>query len=201
MARDLTRSQGEGQTPIEDLSGLLLDIKTQKELNDAESKNNSAAHAKYLLFMKPSSKFNPFTYPALLEIHKDMFGEVWSWAGTKRVSEKNLGVPVHQIGSEIQRLLFDFHQWEEKKMPPFEVAARLHHRLVQIHPFENGNGRWARLAANIYLHRKGWPVIEWPKDQKFVKEIFKPKYLSALKDADRGDYKPLTRLHQESSDR
>lgn len=197
MAKNLMRPQGEGETPINDLSGLLIDVKEQKELNTAESANNSKAHAKYLLFTKPTSQKNLFTHESLFQIHKDMFGEVWSWAGEMRKTEKNLGASPAKIGSEIDRFLYDLHQWEKSGVELFEIAIRMHHRLVQIHPFENGNGRWARLAANIYLHQKKLSIIHWPSDEKIIKETFKPKYLAALKKADQGDYKDLIALHRE----
>ena len=200
MAKNLVRPREEGEHPIDDLSGLVIDVKSRKELNIAESANNSKAHAHYLLFMKPTSRRNLFTHESLFQIHKDMFGEVWSWAGEKRKTEKNLGTPPARIGSEVDRFLHDLHQWEKSGMEAFEIVVRTHHRLVQIHPFENGNGRWARLAANIYLHRKKLPVIQWPSDEKLIKEVFKPRYLAALKKADHGNYDELLALHREYCD-
>lgn len=197
MAENLIGPQGAGQTPIDDLSGLLVDIKTRQELNDLEAENNNKAYSKYLLFMKPDSKLNPFTYESFIQIHKDMFGEVWDWAGEKRKTEKNLGVPPARIGSEIHRFLYDFNKWNEEGMSSSEIAARIHQRLAHIHPFENGNGRWARLVTNIYLHRKGISLIKWPADQDFIRKVFKQKYLSALKTADNGDYGLLSKIHAE----
>ena len=195
MAKDLSRQRGEGQTPLDDLSGLRADITTRGELDALEFKNNLKAYQKYLLKPLPPSKL--FTHHGLLQIHREMFGEVWSWAGQKRKSEKNLGPSPAKIGFEINRLLFDLRQWEKVKREPMEVASRIHHRLVWIHPFENGNGRWARMAANLYLHGKGLPIVQWPTDQEFVRKVFKPAYLSALKAADGGDDRPLLKLHQE----
>ncbi|MBI4358606.1 MAG: mobile mystery protein B [Candidatus Omnitrophica bacterium] len=197
MAKNLTGPRGEGETPVDDLSGLLIDIKDRNDLDIAESANNSKAHAKYLLFMKSTSRRDLFTHESLFQIHKDMFGEVWSWAGMKRKTGKNLGVPPVKIGSEIDRFLHDLYQWEKNRTEPFEIAVRMHHRLVQIHPFENGNGRWARLVANVYLHQKKLHIIQWPSDEKLIREIFKPRYLAALRKADRGKYHDLLTLHQE----
>lgn len=199
MAKNLIGPLGSGETPIDDLSGLIIEIKDRKELNIAESANNSKAHAQYLLFMKQTSQRNLFTHESLFEIHKDMFGEVWLWAGKQRKTEKNLGSPAVKIGSEIDRFLYDFHQWEKAGMDVFEIGVRIHHRLVQIHPFENGNGRWARLVANIYLHRKKLSIIHWPSDEKLIKEEFKPKYLAALKKADQGKYEELLAVHRKYS--
>lgn len=195
MAKNLTPSKGEGETPLDDLSGLKADITKRGELDTLEFQNNLKAYQKY--FLKPLSLTRIFTHRGLLRIHQEMFGEVWSWAGEKRKSGKNLGPPPAKVGFEINRLLFDFHRWEKSKIEPIEIAARLHQRLVWIHPFENGNGRWARMAANLYLHGKGLPLIQWPTDQEFVKKVFKPAYLSALRAADGGDHGPLLKLHQQ----
>lgn len=200
MAEDLTDSSEEGQTPVDDISGLLVKVKNRQELNDLENKNNYKAYTKYILFTKPTSKFDLFTYESLCQIHRDMFGEVWDWAGIPRKKgKKNIGMDGAKVGYEINRLIFDFHQWEEKEISTSEVAVKVHHRLVWIHPFENGNGRWGRLVINIYLHRKGSPLLNWPSDPKQVKDIFRPKYISALKSADHGDFDPLTRIHEEYS--
>lgn len=187
----MINSQQEGQTPIDDLSGLKLKIATREQLDIAEYENNIKADKKYLL-KKLTAKYAPFTYKWLLQVHKDMFGEVWDWAGIIRNSEKSVGVPVVKIPFELQRILFDFHTWEKEKMPMIEMVTRLHHRLVQVHPFENGNGRWARMIANICLHKKRLPIIEWPKDK-----VIRPKYLAALKAADHGDYEQILKFHNE----
>lgn len=202
MAEDLTGPLEEGQTPIDDISGLLVEVKNRQELNDLENKNNYKAYTKYILFMKPTSRFNPFTCESLCQIHKDMFGEVWDWAGIPRKKGgKNIGVDGTKVGYEINRLLFDFHQWEGKEVPASEVGVRAHHRLVWIHPFENGNGRWGRLVTNIYLHRKELPLLNWPQDEKLIKTVFKPRYISALKSADQGDFGPLQKIHAEYSEK
>lgn len=191
-------SYEDGQTPLDDLSGLRVHAKTREDLNNLEAQNNAKAYAKYLLFSKSGKKAGLLNSNLLCEIHQAMFGEIWAWAGEfRKGGAKNIGVPAVKIGAELHRLLADAHKWEEKNMPAEEIAVRIHHRLVEIHPFENGNGRWARLVANIYLHRQDCRLIQWPDDSKFVRDVFKPKYLTALKKADQGDYSPLSQLHKE----
>lgn len=192
MADDIKSDHEEGQTPLDDISGLLVGVKSRQALNDLEFKNNSTAARKYLL-KRLTNKSAPFTYQWLQKIHKDMFGKVWRWAGVPRKSDLNIGVAKEKIGAEIHKLFYDLGQWELQKEPPIEIAARIHHRLAFIHPFPNGNGRWARMVANLYLHKQRLPIVRWPEDQK----IFRPQYLKALKAADNGDYKPFLRLHEE----
>lgn len=72
------------------------------------------------------------------------------------VSEKrqNIGVDAYRISQDLQLLIDDCKRWiEHDTYTPDEIAARFHHRLVYIHPYANGNGngRHARLAADLLL--------------------------------------------------
>ena len=105
-------------------------------------------------------------------------------------------MPKEKIGAEIHRLFYELDQWESKRIQVIEITTKIHHRLAWIHPFKNGNGRWARMIANLYLHQKGFPIIKWPNDPVLIRDVFRPKYLKALENADHGDYKELLKLHE-----
>ncbi len=130
----------------------------------------------------------------LRTLHKRLFGEVWDWAGTYRQTEKNIGIDPLHIGAELRTLVDNARYWAEHgTYPPLESAARFHHRMVQIHPFPNGNGRHARIAADLYLERHfGHDEIEWTHgfDLKADNER-RSAYIAALRAADGGDYAPL----------
>lgn len=66
---------------------------------------------------------------------------------------------------------------QEGKLSPVELAALFHYRYIRIHPFEDGNGRIARLMANFILARHDYPMI-------VVRSRNKTKYLEALYQAD-----------------
>lgn len=184
------------ETPLADLSGLRIKAVTRGEIDAAEFRSISKVYQKYLT--RPvTSKSAPFTHDWLMGVHREMFGEIWAWAGEKRTTEKNVGVPSHQIGSEIHRLLSELHYWEEAKREAFDISVRVHHRLVWIHPFENGNGRWARLVSDVYLLKNRMPVMKWPNDPAVVENEFKPRYVAVLKAADHGDFDPLIKLMKE----
>ena len=80
-------------------------------------------------------------------------------------------------------------------MPLLEQAARLHHSAVVIHPFENGNGRWSRMLANIWLKQNGSNLTFWPEATVGETSVIRDEYLQALKAADRMDFGPLFALH------
>ena len=80
-----------------------------------------------------------------------------------------------------------------------EQAAYLHHEAVQIHPFENGNGRWSRILANIWLKQHDHPITLWPSDADVDSPIRK-EYHKALQAADEGDKEPLVQLHRRFTD-
>lgn len=122
-----------------------------------------------------------------------MFGKVWRWAGTFRKSDKNIGGPWYQIGPRLHGLCEDTKLWiENRTMPPDEIAARFHHRLVQIHPFPNGNGRHARLLTELLLENVlGRPRFTWGGADLVNPGAARERYISALQAADNHDFQPL----------
>ena len=72
-----------------------------------------------------------------------------------------------------------------------EIAIRFHHRLVAIHPFANGNGRHARLIADVVAQRMGCPVFTWGGAAIVQAGDFRRTYIDALRAADRNDIQPL----------
>jgi fido (protein-threonine AMPylation protein) len=123
-----------------------------------------------------------------------MFGDVWRWAGVQRQSMLNLGCRPALIAEQLEHLLRDLKSWTAGGSSFFEQAAWLHHRAVVIHPFENGNGRWSRLLANIWLRRCKEPYIEWPDATIGATSEIRDEYLAALREADQGSYAALIAL-------
>ena len=131
------------------------------------------------------------------ELHRRLFGEVWIWAGRFRKTEKNIGIDPRQIAVQLKLLLDDVRYWvEHDTCPPLEACMRFHHRLVYIHLFPNGNGRHARIMADVLMAEiyKGKP-IEWSGsyDLQAMNER-RTAYIQALRLADRGDYAELLRF-------
>ena len=75
--------------------------------------------------------------------------------------------------------------------PPDEIALRLHHRLTAIHPFPNGNGRHARLMADLLIERLGGQAFTWGGGSLTNIGELRKRYVAALKTADNHDVGPL----------
>jgi Fic-DOC domain mobile mystery protein B len=185
-----------GETPI-DISHLKVKgVQTRSQLDLIEGANVYKAVSKYFGRRRPTARMAPFTLQWAKRLHREMFGDVWKWAGRNRTSEVNIGVKWHLIDEKLQNLLDDLTCWQESGGDVLEQAVRLHHRAVQIHPFYNGNGRWARMLANIFLRSRGHSVTEWPAQLIGSASVIRNQYLEAIKAADEGDYAPLTHLHR-----
>jgi Fic-DOC domain mobile mystery protein B len=129
-------------------------------------------------------------------LHKQMFGDVWSWAGEFRARDVNIGnVQAHRIPADLPAMLDDVKYWaDHQTFAPDEIAVRLHHRLAEIHPFPNGNGRHARLMADLLIQQLGGQPFSWGSGSlKTVGELRK-RYVEALKMADDYDIRPLIQL-------
>jgi len=96
-----------GATPLtpDELLGLKAKhIATRGELNELEGENIIAGLT--WLDRRPKS-FDLLTDAAVREIHKRLFGEIWNWAGVYRLTDKNIGVPVWHISTELRTCLDD----------------------------------------------------------------------------------------------
>ena len=184
----------EGQTPLDEdeKEGLLIpSITTRVELDEFEQLDVEKA-IEWLLAVKLNiSKI--LSEDFVKGLHKRMFGDIWKWAGEFRKTNKNIGVDKFIIGMELKNLLDDCNYWIENKVfSEDEIAVRLSHRMVHIHPFANGNGRHSRLMADVLVTKGfGKPYFTWGSVSLTKQSEARIKYLRALRDADKNDYKSL----------
>jgi len=175
--------------------GLLVkSITTRQELDEFEQQNIELAikwsmHKRFKISKILSEKF-------VCKLHEKMFDQTWSWAGEFRKTNKNIGVDKYRIGIELGQLLSDCRYWiANNTYSPDEVAIRLKHRIVKIHPFPNGNGRHSRLIADILVeHGFGKPVFTWGSQKMDCSKTIRKEYLHALFSADRENYEPLLKF-------
>jgi Fic-DOC domain mobile mystery protein B len=181
-----------GATPLDpdEADGLLLPHITNRTELDRWEQDNIAEAETWAFRRKPHDLLS---IDFACRLHQRMFGNVWKWAGEFRRSGKNIGVEWWSIGAELKNLLADVETWIDSKVyPPDEIAARFHHRLVSIHLFANGNGRHARLMADLLLvHIIDRPRFTWGSENLVQAGDCRQRYIAALQAADHHDYGPL----------
>ena len=185
----------EGATPLDpqEAKGLRLPhITTREELNQWEQENILQADLKYF-----SRKHRDILSVAfLLRLHKQMFGNVWKWAGKFRTTDKNIGVAHWDVPVKVKELCEDAKVWIKSATDPGdEIATRFHHKLVFIHPFANGNGRHARMMTDLLLiNLLGKPRFTWGRNNLINPGETRTRYIQALRAADGRDYADLSKF-------
>lgn len=111
------------------------------------------------------------------------------WAGKYRNSSVLIVGADHKPPEAIDvpdmmRKLIAWFNVNRKKLHQIELAGILHHRLVSIHPFFDGNGRTSRLVMNVILMQAGFPLVIILKNDR-------RRYYRTLNEADKGNYKPF----------
>ena len=184
----------DGSTPLskDEARGLRLSwVATRDDLNEAEQGNILAARRKRR--WRTPTVLDLLDDLAARNLHRDMFGQVWSWAGTYRNSEVNIGVAPYEISVCVRDLMEDAQLWVggENPMPADEAGYRFHHRLVAIHPFPNGNGRHSREMTDLLLQALDTPRFTWGRVTLDTSSKTRDEYIASLREADRGDFTRL----------
>lgn len=180
-------------TPLDPaLRGDLLQtwITTRADLNEAEEENilDGADWARGRRGGAEALLTEDFSK----SLHEQMFGDVWKWAGSYRQNELNIGIAPHLVPAEMPVMFDNARFWvENDTFPPDEIAVRLHHRLTQIHGFPNGNGRHARMMADLLIEKLGGKPFTWGSGSIHDTGTLRTTYINALKAADSHDFAPL----------
>ena len=183
-----------GATPLEDedVEGLIPTfVATRDDLNLVEHAN--IEKASFWLFRGRRVTVDHLLVTAFADrLHRRVLGDVWRWAGARRTRETNIGIDPSGITVAMKDLFDDARHWHANEtFSPEERAVRIHHRLVSIHPYRNGNGRHSRLMADAYLHVTGTDPLSWGGQDLTDDGELRRGYIKALRDADRGDIGPL----------
>lgn len=186
-------------TPIEaeDLEGLIPDfVATRADLNQVEFENIARSLPWARRQARALGPDGILDYGFMLALHRRMFGDVWAWAGTLRRRVTNIGVEPHMIATQSQLLLEDARFWHSQSVfAADDLAARIHCRLVSVHPFRNGNGRCTRLMADLYLTSIGAESFTWGSTNLDVAGSGRATYIAALiKAAETDEYDDLVRF-------
>jgi len=183
-----------GSTPLDpdEIQGLIPTwIATRAELNEAEQQNILEALSRRR-WKKPSTEevLDDLTARSL---HKDMFANVWNWAGRYRTTERNIGVDPRTVAFCLRDLMEDAKLWTggHNPRPVDDAAVAFRHRIVQIHPFPNGNGRHSRAMTDLLLRSLGAAPFTWGRASLTSASAARPSYISGLRAADQGDLDAL----------
>ena len=192
MGLDINYS--DGQTPLEEeeKDGLLINsVTTRGELDEFEQLGVEKANEWLLNRNFGFEKI--LTEDFAKNLHRIMFADVWSWAGEFRKTNKNIEVDKSMITIELKNLFDDCKYWiENKTFSEDEIAVRLSHRIVLIHPFANGNGRHSRLIADILINKGfGKSYFTWGSKSLIKIGEARSVYLKALREADNLAYDAL----------
>lgn len=185
-------TNGEGNTPLspDELADLIPSLAAKEELNEWEREN--ILHAREWAVGNRIGADEMVSEEYVRKLHGKMFDQTWKWAGRYRQTEKNLGVPFREIRERLVALLGDVRYWIEKgTFSPDEIALRFHHSLVFIHAFPNGNGRHARLVADVLAIKLGRPAFTWGSTDLVKRGEARVRYLEAIGAANKGDIRPL----------
>jgi Fic-DOC domain mobile mystery protein B len=185
-------STSDGKTPLspEELADLIPNLATKEELNEWERENILRAREWAVGDRTAAPDLASDDY--VRKLHTRMFDQTWRWAGKYRRSEKNIGIPFHEIRERLVVLFDNVRYWIENNTYPLdEIAVRFHHGLVLIHPFPNGNGRHARLIADVIVMKLGRPAFTWGSANLVKEGEARTRYLAVIRAADNGDIQPL----------
>ena len=174
----------------DDSNGLLPShIVTTGQLNEWEQVNILVAERWALT----NRRLDLLSEPYVRALHRRMFNLTWRWAGKYRHYDTSIGDPHYLIPGLVRQVVDDAGCWAEHRTFEIdELAVRLHHRLVKVHPFPNGNGRHARLMADVLLRRRGMKPLTWGAGTNLrAAGQTRATYIAALKRADNLDYGSL----------
>jgi excisionase family DNA binding protein len=125
----------------------------------------------------------------ILKIHELIFSGILENAGNYRNCQVYIEGCEYAPPSacEIPDLMKQLLSWlnnNPEELRPIELAAVFHHKLVSIHPFDDGNGRVSRLLTNLLLINNGYTLT-------VIKKVDRKKYYDTLQKADNGNLKPF----------
>lgn len=162
-----------------------ITIKGKPLKDHLEAKNHQEA-LDYLYELIEKDKHNTFSENLIRSLNQIVQQNIdKEWAGRYRNSGVIIGGADHKPPEaiEVPGLMSKLIKWysNNKELHPVELASIIHHKLVNIHPFFDGNGRTSRLVMNIILMQSGFPLVVILKNDR-------QRYYKALASADKGNY-------------
>lgn len=118
----------------------------------------------------------------LRDLHRQLYGDIWAWAGRWRSRDVNIGVAPEQIAVELRTAMDNIrYRWENTTdWSARELGIATHADGVRIHPFTDGNGRTTRLHADLVFL-----AAQRPPTHQYDWEVDKSTYIDLLREFDR----------------
>ena len=178
--------------PPQERERLLPSLSTLAQLTEIERRHTHAARV-WAMRDAVLRRSDLMTEAFGRELHRRMFGGIWRGAGRYRTDKRGVGWEPGEIADGVTMFFDDAEAWlRYSTYPVHEAAVRLHVRLAAIRPWFNGNGRHARLVADIVVAANGEAPLTWgsrtPGDDP---DEARARYLEAMRAADSGDFGPL----------
>ncbi|KKQ27269.1 MAG: Filamentation induced by cAMP protein Fic [Candidatus Magasanikbacteria bacterium GW2011_GWC2_37_14] len=176
-----------------------LTVKGKPLKDHLEAKDHHAA-LEYLYDLIDKDKKHTVSEMLIKNLHQIILQETdKEWAGRYRNANVIIGGADHTPPDALQvpnlmRDLITLLNSQKNKLNIVELSALLHHKLVYIHPFFDGNGRTARLTMNLFLMQAGYPLV-------VIMKTDRKKYYDVLDKADKGKYEPLIKFVAQSIER
>jgi len=172
-----------------------LGLKTKREVEKAELEGFLYAYKILFDELSPRTKFN---LKYILKIHKLALGNLYSFAGKTRTVNISKGGFMFPPAMALDNALKELDETVLKKLPSnyssegqlIKDVAQVHAELLFIHPFREGNGRTARLLANLMAAKSGHKLLDL---ENFSREKFS-NYIKAVKLAAKRDYEPMEKI-------
>ncbi len=176
-----------------------LTVKGKSLKDHLEAKDHHAA-LEYLYDLIDKDKKHTISEVLIKNLHQIILQETdKEWAGRYRNANVIIAGAKHTPPDALQvpQKMRDLITWlvsQKNKLDIVELSALLHHKLVNIHPFFDGNGRTARLTMNLFLMQAGYPLV-------VILKTDRKKYYDVLDKADSGNYEPLIKFVAQSIER
>jgi len=176
-----------------------LTVKGKPLKDHLEARDHHAA-LEYLYDLIDKDEKHTVSEMLIKNLHQIILQETdKEWAGRYRNADVIIGGADHTPPDALQvpNKMRDLITWlnsQKNKLNIIELSALLHHKLVHIHPFFDGNGRTARLTMNLFLMQAGYPLV-------VIMKTDRKKYYDVLDKADKGKYEPLVKFIAQSIER
>ncbi len=161
-----------------------------KSLEDHLEVKNQAEAIGYLYDVVDSKKDIPMSEILIRNIHNlilqnidSMENGLYRTHDVRITGSKHVPPPAFEVPHKMHELI-TWYINNRKKLDNITLATEFKHRLVQIHPFSDGNGRVSRLVLNTLLMKDGYPIVVILKNDR-------TKYYKALQKADKGKIEDL----------